>query len=70
MLHSYFVEYQPKQKGYYVDNPRKIIVGFVDIITQQNIEAFKNVVLKSHNETCVKKGDSIDIRNISYLGGK
>lgn len=79
MLHSYFVEYRvfrahPAGSYYIPDNLCKSIVCFVDVITPQNIEAFKNVILKSygekHNIEMNMEKDTVEIINISYLGGK
>lgn len=80
MLHSYFVEYKvfrahPLGSYYLPDNrPHKSIVCFVDVITPQNIETFKNVILKSygekHNIEMNMEKDTVEIINISYLGGK
>ena len=79
MLHSYFVEYRvfrahPVGSYYTPDRPCKSIIGFVDILTSQNLEAFKKVVLKKYGEknhiTLDMDKSNIDIINISYLGGK
>lgn len=65
MLHSYFVEYRTFKTHC------KTIVCFVDIITPQNIETFKNVIIKNHNDKySTETIKEVDIINIAYLGGK
>ena len=80
MISSYFVEYYIKGPDYNSGSNtirrsanKKSIISFIDVITSQNIEAFKKVVLKyalEHEDVKYSDTFSVEIINISFLGSK